>query len=321
MNDKKQTMSDRERVREDKDTDIEQELDLDKKKKRTNKEYFWLKLQKDFFKRDDVELVKEMASGKEILLLYLELLSKSLNFNGRLMINESLAYNPEVISKTTRTKIDLVRQALEKFEQLGWIEMLEDNVIFMTELPKMTGYDTKYAIEKRKYREKEKQEKKLQAPRGAKICDTKSSEIDKLISNYTTNKELIDLLYNFVQTQSKMNTFRMKAHLANLNQIAENDAEKIWIVRKTVAGNYKGFFTLTKSEKEIISYNERQKQSKKSSEIDMSNYSDHACRAGVGFWQDGEGTYFWRDDDGTVHDKEDTVTYTNWIEKIKEGLE
>lgn len=318
----------REEQEPEKEIDLEPEIDsdLEQIKKRSNKRYFWLKLQKDFFKRADVQLVKVMTNGKEILLLYLELLSESLEFNGRLMINKSLAYNPEIISKMTDTKIDLVRTALEKYEQLGWIEVLENGVIFMTQLAEMTGHDTKYALDKQRQRQaKLSQQKQLSSP--PKEIDAKVRvELDNLISNYTDNIELVKLLHDFVQVQFEawngITAVRLEAHLDNLNMLAENDAEKIFIVRKTVAGSYKGFITLSKSEKETIYYNEKQRELQEPQEIDITHYSEYARNQGIRFWEDSDGNYLWTNNAGNIYNKEDKIIYdSDWISRIKRELE
>ena len=136
--------------------EIELKLDSDKKEKA---DYFWLKLYKDFFDRDDVRIVDNMGNGKEMLLLYLKLLSKSLGFNGKLMINKVLPYNNELIASSTNTKIDVVRTAMELYERLGWIELLPNGVVFMKELADMTGHETKAAKVKRLQRGKEDKKK------------------------------------------------------------------------------------------------------------------------------------------------------------------
>ena len=41
------------------------------------KKYFWLKLDKDFFKRHDIRIVESMPNGKDYILFYLKLLCES----------------------------------------------------------------------------------------------------------------------------------------------------------------------------------------------------------------------------------------------------
>ena len=42
------------------------------------KRYFWLKLMGDFFDRTEIRLIEKAPHGKELVLLYLKLLCKSL---------------------------------------------------------------------------------------------------------------------------------------------------------------------------------------------------------------------------------------------------
>ena len=41
--------------------------------------YYWLKLKRDFFRRNEIEVVKAMPSGTDYVLFYLELLLLSLD--------------------------------------------------------------------------------------------------------------------------------------------------------------------------------------------------------------------------------------------------
>lgn len=120
----------------------------------TGKKFYWLKLQKDFFKRHDIRVIEDMPNGKDYILFYLKLLVESISHEGELRFNESIPYNEQMLSSITNTNIDIVRSAIKLFTELQLMEVLDDRTIYMTETTKMLGYETDWAKQKRKQRKK-----------------------------------------------------------------------------------------------------------------------------------------------------------------------
>lgn len=143
-------------------------------RKMAEKKYYWLKLQKDFFKRHDIRIVEGMDNGKDYVLFYLKLLLESIDHEGSLRFSETIPYNDKMLATITNTNIDIVRSAMEVFTQLGMIEILDDATIFMTETNKMLGCETEWAKKKREYRLKKDNERTLSLP---SPCDVRQ-EID-----------------------------------------------------------------------------------------------------------------------------------------------
>ena len=114
--------------------------------------YFWLKLQRDFFKRHDVRIVEGMPNGKDYILFYLKLLCESIDHDGRLRFSDAVPYNEQMLSTITDTNIDIVRSAIKIFTELKLMEILEDGTYFMVEVQKMVGFETEWARKKRDYR-------------------------------------------------------------------------------------------------------------------------------------------------------------------------
>ncbi len=119
--------------------------------------YYWLKLKRDFFRRNEIEVVKAMPSGTEYVLFYLELLLLSLENNGELRITETIPYSDSMLASVTHTDIEVVRGAVDTFTKLGMMEMLDDGTLFMKEVESMTGSETVWAERKRIYRNNLKQ--------------------------------------------------------------------------------------------------------------------------------------------------------------------
>ena len=119
-----------------------------------NKKYYWLKLNKDFFKRHDIRIIEEMENGKDYILFYLKLLLESVNHEGQLRFSDTVPYNEKMLSVITNTNIDIVRSAMKVLIELKMIEILDDSTIYMSEVLKITGSETEYARKKREYRQK-----------------------------------------------------------------------------------------------------------------------------------------------------------------------
>lgn len=144
------------------------------------KKYYWLKLQKDFFKRHDIRIIESMPNGKDYILFYLKLLVESVSHEGFLRFSDTIPYNEEMLSTITNTNVDIVRCAMKVFQELQMIDVLEDETIFLTEVDKMIGSETKWAEKKRIYRE-EKRTLSLPCPTDVRqeIDIEKEIEIDK----------------------------------------------------------------------------------------------------------------------------------------------
>lgn len=117
-----------------------------------DKKYYWLKLKRDFFKRHDIRIIESMPNGKEYILFYLKLLCESVDHEGNLRFSEHIPYSEEMLSTITDTNVDIVRNAINVFTQLGMMEIMDDGTLFMSEVQKMIGSETYWAEQKRKQR-------------------------------------------------------------------------------------------------------------------------------------------------------------------------
>lgn len=109
------------------------------------KKYYWLKLDKNFFKRHDIRIIEAMPNGKDYILFYLKLLVESVSHDGMLRFSDAIPYDENMLSTITNTNIDIVRAAIGVFTNLQMIEIMDDKTIFMVEVENMTGSETKWA--------------------------------------------------------------------------------------------------------------------------------------------------------------------------------
>jgi predicted phage replisome organizer len=147
--------------------------------------YYWLKLKKDFFKRHDIRIIESMPNGKEYILFYLKLLLESIDHEGKLRFNETVPYNEHMLSIITNTNIDIVKSAIDMFKQLEMIDIYSDKTIYMAEVEKLIGSESRWAEKKRTQRAK-KDNVPLLSPK----CPTEI-EIDKELKiDIETEKEI-----------------------------------------------------------------------------------------------------------------------------------
>lgn len=139
-----------------------------------SKRYYWLKLKKDFFHRNDIQVVENMPNGKDYILFYLKLLCESIDNNGNLRFSEEIPYNESMLATITNTNVDVVRSAVKIFTDLHMMEKLDDGTYFMNEVQKMLGTETEWAQKKRDYRAAQKG----QCPQAVLPMSDKSKRID-----------------------------------------------------------------------------------------------------------------------------------------------
>lgn len=114
------------------------------------KKFYWLKLKRDFFKRHDIRIIESMPNGKDYILFYLKMLLESIDHEGELRFSDAIPYNEQMLSVITNTNVDIVRSAMKLFVELKLVEIKSDETIYMEEVSKMIGSETKWAEYKRK---------------------------------------------------------------------------------------------------------------------------------------------------------------------------
>ena len=104
---------------------------------RDKERYYWLKLDRYFFKRHDTRIIENMPGGKEYVLFYLKLMTEAIDHEGALRFSETLPYTEAMLSSVTGTKIDVVRSVLMLFTELGLVEIKEDQTLYLREVAKL----------------------------------------------------------------------------------------------------------------------------------------------------------------------------------------
>ncbi|WP_081398727.1 phage replisome organizer N-terminal domain-containing protein [Enterococcus mundtii] len=150
----------------------------DKQKRR----YYWLKLKEDFFEEDTIEWLEEQPNGKEYCLFYLKLCLKSLKTEGLLVRNVGnlmIPYDPESLAKLTNSNADTVKVAMDLFNKIGLIKILDGGEIYLNQLSELVGSETEYARQKRIQRAKEDNVQKLSGKGRLELELEKELDIEK----------------------------------------------------------------------------------------------------------------------------------------------
>lgn len=118
--------------------------------------YYWIKLNTNFFERDDIDFILSQKNGCQYIVLYQMLCMKTANNNGMLgtKVNEMIIpYDVDKIVRDTKYfDFDTVSMALELFKQIGLIYKEENGILKITEHNNLVGSETKWAEKKRKQR-------------------------------------------------------------------------------------------------------------------------------------------------------------------------
>ena len=145
-----------------------------------NKKYYYLKLRDNFFDNDDIAILESMPDGILYSNILLKLYLRSLKNNGKLMFNDRIPYNAQMLSTITRQPIAVVEKAVGIFKEMGLIDVLDNGAIYMLDIQNFIGSSNTEADRKREYRRKIALEKgqKLLGHLSGQMSDEQAPEIE-----------------------------------------------------------------------------------------------------------------------------------------------
>jgi len=123
----------------------------------SEKRFYWLKLQKDFFKRHDIKYIQSLPDGYLIAFFYLKLMVESVDHDGELRFSPEIPYNDSMLASVTDTPVEIVTEGMKTLKDLGMVIVDENGTIFIPKVMKMIGSasDTDGARRVRRHREKQ----------------------------------------------------------------------------------------------------------------------------------------------------------------------
>lgn len=126
-----------------------------------NKKYFYMRLKENFFDSDEMRILESLPDGYLYSNILLKMYLRSLKGEGRLMFNDLIPYNVQMLATLTGHKVGVVEKSLEIFQQLGIIEILDNGTIYMLNIQNFIGKSSTEADRKREYDRKISTEKRI----------------------------------------------------------------------------------------------------------------------------------------------------------------
>lgn len=128
-----------------------------------NKKYYYMRLKENFFDSDEMIILENMDNGDGIIYsnILLKLYLRSLKYEGRLMFNERIPFNPQMLSTIVRHPVGVVEKALKAFVDLCLVEVMDNGAIYMLDIQNFIGKTTTEADRIKAYRSKINKEKGL----------------------------------------------------------------------------------------------------------------------------------------------------------------
>ncbi|WP_419154474.1 phage replisome organizer N-terminal domain-containing protein [Weissella bombi] len=140
-----------------------------------NKKYYYIRLKENFFDSDEIKLLESIPDdGYKFSNILLKMYLKSLKYNGRLMFNEKIPFNAEMLATVTGHSVGDVTRAIEMFQKFGLIEVMESGEIYMLDIQSFIGKTSTEADRIKAYRRKIEDEKQ----QGVQMYDKRTPEIE-----------------------------------------------------------------------------------------------------------------------------------------------
>ena len=124
-----------------------------------NQKYYYMRLKQDFFETEEMIILESMQDGYLYSNILLKLYLRSLKRDGKLMFNDAIPYSAEVLATVTRHNVGTIEKAMDVFQKLGLVEVMDDGAIYMLQIQNFIGKSSTEAERKRRYRDKIKLEK------------------------------------------------------------------------------------------------------------------------------------------------------------------
>jgi predicted phage replisome organizer len=160
-----------------------------------NKKYYYLKLRDNFFDNDDIAILESMPDGILYSNILLKLYLRSLKNNGKLMFNDRIPYNAQMLSTITRQPVAVVEKSVGIFKEMGLIEVLDNGAIYMLDIQNFIGSSNTEADRKREYRRKIALEKaqKFLGHLSGQMSDERAPEIEIEKRDIKENRDIEEI--------------------------------------------------------------------------------------------------------------------------------
>ncbi|VTU55140.1 phage replisome organizer [Lactobacillus brevis] [Leuconostoc pseudomesenteroides] len=147
-----------------------------------NKKYYYIRLKENFFDSDEIKLLESIPNdGYKFSNILLKMYLKSLKYEGRLMFNERIPFNAEMLATVTGHSLGDVTRAIDMFKKFGLIEVLETGEIYMLDIQSFIGKTSTEADRIKAYRKNVEHQKQASVQMYDKSTPEIELEIEKEI--------------------------------------------------------------------------------------------------------------------------------------------
>jgi len=163
----------------------------------------WISISTDIFNNEKMCAIESLPDGHTIELVWLKLLclAGTCNESGFLMVNKDIPYTEEMMAKYFRMDVGIIQRALETFENLRMIEIV-DNIYMVSNWSKYQNISelehikTLNKIRQQRYRDKKKLELKESNVTNDVTTDVTNNEFCSICNMYYLDvyKEIINYL-------------------------------------------------------------------------------------------------------------------------------
>lgn len=177
----------------------------------TNKRYYWMKFQRDFFKSLRIKKLRRLAGGDTFTIIYLKLQLLSITDGGYLWYKHVLENFAEEMAEEIDEDVENVALTIQYLINSGLMEQ-QDDEFFLPYAADNIGSETASAQRVRDYRERKKEEKLLQ-------CNTTVTEVQQLCNTEIEIDKEIDIEISSKEDMSKSTRVDYQSIVEKYNSI------------------------------------------------------------------------------------------------------
>ncbi|WP_165437028.1 phage replisome organizer N-terminal domain-containing protein [Streptococcus ruminantium] len=122
------------------------------------KTFYFLKLEKDFFDKKEIKLLRRIAGGDTYTIIYLKMLLMSLSDEGFFYFENIGNDIAEEVAVSIEEDIENVSVTLSYLQKKGLLEIVETDKYYLNSMPEMVGQVTSNALRQRRFQAKKKQQ-------------------------------------------------------------------------------------------------------------------------------------------------------------------
>ncbi|HEM3529044.1 TPA: phage replisome organizer N-terminal domain-containing protein [Streptococcus suis] len=122
------------------------------------KTFYFLKLEKDFFDKKEIKLLRKIAGGDTYTIIYLKMLLMSLSDSGFFYFENIGNDIAEEVAISIEEDIENVSVTLSYLQKKGLLEIVETDKYYLNSMPEMVGQVTSNALRQRRFQAKKKQQ-------------------------------------------------------------------------------------------------------------------------------------------------------------------